>query len=272
MAHILHQKITNQKRSNGSQGAWEKMQKLSNTRKTQILEAAERVFVRLGLRRTTMEDIAEEVGVSRPAVYQYFPSKKELVIATFHRFHERLLDRVRQKLKNDDSLKDRLKSALIAREGSWVGLSSKSSSKPWFLDTRQKDIHELLKTFQTEYENMLSDCIKGAVKNPKNAELTAKMLTMAATGGHLNVSSRQEFKDQICFMIDHHNFGDPMHAGEGEGDDNLVLAHSGSAAKTSAQNKGQAGLSENDASDPWANGISRRDSILQRRLEQMRKS
>jgi AcrR family transcriptional regulator len=45
-----------------------------------ILAAAERCITRYGLRKTTMEDIASEVGLSRPSVYRYFSDRDELVI------------------------------------------------------------------------------------------------------------------------------------------------------------------------------------------------
>lgn len=44
-----------------------------------ILEVAEDVFDRRGLRRTTMDDIAEAAGVVRKTVYNYFESKPKLV-------------------------------------------------------------------------------------------------------------------------------------------------------------------------------------------------
>ncbi|MDF1633281.1 TetR/AcrR family transcriptional regulator [Mycoplana sp. MJR14] len=43
-----------------------------------ILQAAFRVFVTYGFRRTSMSDIAEAAGVSRPALYQHFSSKADI--------------------------------------------------------------------------------------------------------------------------------------------------------------------------------------------------
>ena len=41
-----------------------------------IVAAAVPVFGRFGYRKTTMEMLAQAAGVSRPAVYQYFPNKE----------------------------------------------------------------------------------------------------------------------------------------------------------------------------------------------------
>lgn len=41
-------------------------------KKLEILRAARRVFIRKGFTRTVMQDIMEEAGMSRGAVYAYF--------------------------------------------------------------------------------------------------------------------------------------------------------------------------------------------------------
>jgi AcrR family transcriptional regulator len=57
-------------------------------RLTQILDAAYLCFTRHGVRRTTMDDIAREAGLSRPGVYQHVGNKEDV----FRRLTERLLD------------------------------------------------------------------------------------------------------------------------------------------------------------------------------------
>jgi AcrR family transcriptional regulator len=48
-------------------------------RRLQILEAAERAFVRHGFHATTMQHVADEVGMSAGNLYRYFPSKEAIV-------------------------------------------------------------------------------------------------------------------------------------------------------------------------------------------------
>jgi AcrR family transcriptional regulator len=47
----------------------------------QILDAAWRCFYRAGLHETTMQDIIREADLSAGAVYLYFPSKEEIIMA-----------------------------------------------------------------------------------------------------------------------------------------------------------------------------------------------
>ncbi len=48
-------------------------------RRMRILEAAERAFVRNGFHATTMQHVADEVGMSAGNLYRYFPSKEAIV-------------------------------------------------------------------------------------------------------------------------------------------------------------------------------------------------
>ena len=50
-------------------------------RRTQLLAAAKSVFVTQGYHSAAMDDIAVQAGVSKPVLYQHFPSKLELYLA-----------------------------------------------------------------------------------------------------------------------------------------------------------------------------------------------
>src|SRR5664279_2547304 len=67
----------------------------SATRRDEIMNAANRVFLRFGYRRTTMGDLAEEAGISRPALYLVFPSKEEIFNAVLARVFQTELDEIR---------------------------------------------------------------------------------------------------------------------------------------------------------------------------------
>ncbi|MDF2659838.1 MAG: TetR family transcriptional regulator [Paenibacillus sp.] len=61
---------------------WEQeRQESKKQRELSIMEAAERVFIRKGLEKTTMQDIAAEDNVGVATVFRYFPRKEKLVVA-----------------------------------------------------------------------------------------------------------------------------------------------------------------------------------------------
>lgn len=50
-------------------------------RRQEVLVAARKVFTKKGFHRSTMDDIAAAIGISKGAVYLYFPSKERLFMA-----------------------------------------------------------------------------------------------------------------------------------------------------------------------------------------------
>ncbi len=51
-------------------------------RRDQIIDAANAGFARNGIYRTSMDDICEEAGLSRGAIYTHFSSKEEIIAAS----------------------------------------------------------------------------------------------------------------------------------------------------------------------------------------------
>lgn len=62
---------------------------VSEERKAQIIEAAEHIFSRKGFDAARMDDIAEHTGLSKGALYLYFKSKDDLIIAILDRIFQR---------------------------------------------------------------------------------------------------------------------------------------------------------------------------------------
>jgi AcrR family transcriptional regulator len=60
--------------------------KMEIEKETRVLEATKRVFLRYGYRRVTMQDIADEAGISRPALYLIFSNKEEAFLAAIRDF------------------------------------------------------------------------------------------------------------------------------------------------------------------------------------------
>jgi TetR/AcrR family transcriptional regulator, transcriptional repressor of aconitase len=56
-------------------------QEYRDARREQILNAAKRCFVRNGFHETSMQDLFAEAGLSAGAVYRYFASKDEVILA-----------------------------------------------------------------------------------------------------------------------------------------------------------------------------------------------
>src|SRR6478609_2586648 len=71
-------------------------------RRAQLLEAANLVFTSKGYHAAAMDDIAETAGVSKPVLYQHFPSKLDLYLALLDASCERLIEVVEEALDSTD--------------------------------------------------------------------------------------------------------------------------------------------------------------------------
>jgi AcrR family transcriptional regulator len=75
----------------------------------EILEAARRVLFRSGIAATTLDAVAREVGVSKTALYYYFPSKDallfELVFGAFKAHSQAIHDAVERTKDGGDALR-----------------------------------------------------------------------------------------------------------------------------------------------------------------------
>jgi AcrR family transcriptional regulator len=73
-----------------------------------ILAAAERCIDRHGIRKTTMDDIASEVGLSRPSVYRYFADRDDLLIELNIRHARALLNRAHKSMSRQSNFPDQI--------------------------------------------------------------------------------------------------------------------------------------------------------------------
>ncbi|HLU27163.1 MAG TPA: TetR/AcrR family transcriptional regulator [Glycomyces sp.] len=83
-------------------------------RRAQLLQAAQEVFVSRGYHATSMDDIAERAGVSKPVLYQHFTSKLELYLALLDGRATELVDRIREAMDRSEDNKERVDQAMRA--------------------------------------------------------------------------------------------------------------------------------------------------------------
>jgi AcrR family transcriptional regulator len=80
-----------------------------------ILDAAERLLIRFGYSKLTMDDLAREVGVAKGTLYLHFPSKEEVVLSRIDRMVDRLVDELRAITASRRDPAARLREMLVLR-------------------------------------------------------------------------------------------------------------------------------------------------------------
>jgi AcrR family transcriptional regulator len=94
-------------------------------RRAQLLDAAKEVFTSKGYHAAAMDDIAEVAGVSKPVLYQHFPSKLDLYLALLDSSCERLVEIVTEALASTDHNADRV----VATMGAFYEFVSSSAGE-----------------------------------------------------------------------------------------------------------------------------------------------
>ena len=83
-------------------------------RRVQLLDAANEVFRSKGYHAAAMDDIADAAGVSKPVLYQHFPSKLDLYLALLDQSCDRLVEIVEEALDSTEDNADRVVATVAA--------------------------------------------------------------------------------------------------------------------------------------------------------------
>ena len=86
-----------------------------SVRRQEIIEAARNRFRQYGIRKTSMQEIAEDLGLSVGTLYLYFKSKDELIIGCAERFADRHLAFAQDLLAADLPADEKLRRYVINR-------------------------------------------------------------------------------------------------------------------------------------------------------------
>jgi AcrR family transcriptional regulator len=81
-------------------------------RRSAVMRAGLEVFTEKGFHLTSMDDIAERAGASKPILYQHFPSKHELYLGILDERVEAIVEQVRSAIEAESTNKARLKAAI----------------------------------------------------------------------------------------------------------------------------------------------------------------
>jgi AcrR family transcriptional regulator len=79
-----------------------------------ILDAMGRLIERMGYHKTTVEDIASEVGIGKGTVYLHFASKEDIALQWLDRTHSEMIEKLEVVAKRKAEAGDRAKCFLIA--------------------------------------------------------------------------------------------------------------------------------------------------------------
>ncbi|MBV9075944.1 MAG: TetR/AcrR family transcriptional regulator [Methylobacteriaceae bacterium] len=155
-------------------------------RRMQILDAAERCFVRSGFHRTTMQDVAVEAGMSPGNLYRYFTAKDAIVAGLAERDRGRMAEDFEALAEAEDfaSAFARMARKHFAEEPREKAVLC---VEIWAEATRSPALAGLMNTFETEVQGRLTELLRraadrGALSPGVDCEALAVLISTVANG------------------------------------------------------------------------------------------
>lgn len=160
--------------------------RLVAARRTQILDAATRVFARKGFNRATIHDVARDAGVADGTIYNYFANKTDLLFGLLDRLNdtERRPTSLAQVV--DTSLADFFRAYLRERvEALWSNTDLLRAVLPEMLanpDLRARYYDEVIAPTMALGEGAIQALAAGGGIRALDAALTTRMLAGSLLG------------------------------------------------------------------------------------------
>ncbi len=178
-------------------------------RREAILDAAFAQFMRYGFRRTAMEDIARETGVSRASLYLHFRNKEEIFTTLAERLHEQALEAAETALKAPGDVAERVRGALEAKTLRFLEVVAGSPHGGELMDESGRLCGELAAATEQRFERLLADALRDAARDGEidlqgaglSAPAAAELLRLAAHGLKHPVDDPRAFRRRLARLV-----------------------------------------------------------------------
>jgi AcrR family transcriptional regulator len=148
-------------------------------RRAQLLAAAQEVFVANGYHGAAMDEIAETAHVSKPVLYQHFPSKRDLYLALLDSHLSTLIDLLLGALNSTTDNDERVQ-AVMRAYFRFIAHDDQAHRLVFESDLiNDPDVSARLETFNKTFANAVAHVIAEDTKLP---ELEAQLLGRGLAG------------------------------------------------------------------------------------------
>jgi len=136
-----------------------------NDKLQQILEAARKRFAHFGLAKTTMTEIASDIGMSKASLYYYFPDKEHLFAAVIGREMDSFIERMSAVVEAPGKASDKLKLYATERTLSFQQLVNLGKFSTSNFDSLKPAFSSLQDDFFKRENNLIERLLELGVKN-----------------------------------------------------------------------------------------------------------
>lgn len=170
-----------------------------------VFDAATTVFSNYGFKRTSMNDIANSAGISRPALYLMFENKEDIFrqLATYRQ--NQAIDEAETELSASSPIDDRIVSAILAYERIYYEPIAASPHGAEFMDINLSVAQKDMENGRKRLVKILSDGINQAIASgelelrhgPSKAAEFVELLLASIGGIKKSAQSLKEFRTKV---------------------------------------------------------------------------
>ncbi len=155
-------------------------------RQIEIMEAATNRISKFGIQNLTIKTLAEDIGLSEPALYRHFKSKNEILLSLLEYFKTEMQNRIQSiQFKKDDTYAERLRLIFNSQLQTFTNKPAIVSvifaeSIFHFDESLSNKVAEIMELMQ----NYVSENVKKGQENGQYSKLIgASILTTIIIGG-----------------------------------------------------------------------------------------
>jgi len=182
----------------------------SHIRAEAILKAAFVCFSRYGFRRTSMEDIARETGVSRASLYQHFRNKEEIFRSLCAGLQEKALVLAEQALKGEAPLAERVEAAIAGKVVAFLEVVEASPHGEELVGENSRLCADLAVRTEARFQRMLVETFRAGARSGEidlgarrlSAPAAAELLRLSAYGLKHAGGGSDDFRKRLHTLID----------------------------------------------------------------------
>lgn len=155
----------------------------SGNRREEILNASVRAFSASGYGNVSLQEIADEVGITKAAIYYYFPTKQEIVTEALTRAVTTLIGELRTIAEND-ALRPSEKLSAVLRCHVAALLANRAVYSVYLLDISQVEAtaRKLIRGEEQWYVSAVSRIIEDGIATGEFRDLQPRVMTHTLLG------------------------------------------------------------------------------------------
>ena len=177
-------------------------------KKELIMNAAQRLFAKYGLNKTTMDEIAKDAHVGKGTIYHYFDSKEHVFYAIIQKEVYILKSKILQAVKQAKTPQEKLKAFASTRLKEILELVNFHKLTQEAVDILQPQVEKALEKYRQEELRIVEGIIKEGIRKKVFENLNAKLSAFALMSVFRNLEfpwligkKAYDVEEKVDFML-----------------------------------------------------------------------